>query len=81
MHGNVMEWTLDAYSESGYKHLEGKSWWALRRTNWPKELINRVLRGGSFEYDAKYSRSAARVASDDYKWYDTDPNTPKSPGG
>jgi formylglycine-generating enzyme len=81
MHGNAMEWTLDAYNKDGdaYKHLVGKQLVGIAATNWPKELFPRVLRGGSFEYDANRARSAAREASDDYKWYDTDPNTPKSP--
>jgi sulfatase modifying factor 1 len=80
MHGNVLEWTLDAYTKDGYKHLDGaKPGVGLALTNWPKELFPRVLRGGSFEFDPPLARSAARLASDDEKWYDTDPNRPKSP--
>ncbi len=82
MHGNVMEWTLDAFTKDGYKRLEGaKPGVGLALTNWPKELYPRVLRGGSFEFDPALARSASRIPSDDEKWYDTDPNRPKSPGG
>jgi sulfatase modifying factor 1 len=80
MHGNVMEWTLDAYAKQGYKHLTGKQpGRGLALTLWPTEQFPRVLRGGTFEFDAELARSAARVASDDDKWYDCDPQTPKSP--
>ncbi|MGC4006443.1 MAG: formylglycine-generating enzyme family protein [Pirellulales bacterium] len=79
MHGNVMEWTLDAYAADAYAKLAKNTGKGLALTNWPTELFPRVLRGGSFEFDAGVARSAARFQSDDEKWHDTDPNRPKSP--
>jgi formylglycine-generating enzyme required for sulfatase activity len=78
MHGNVMEWTLDAYTADGYKHLSQPGT-GLALTNWPTKLYPRVLRGGSFEFDPPRARSAARIPSHDKDWHDTDPNRPKSP--
>ncbi|MDX1963608.1 MAG: SUMF1/EgtB/PvdO family nonheme iron enzyme [Pirellulales bacterium] len=78
MHGNVLEWTLDAYTPAGYDAaVQAPA--GLAATNWPKQLFPRVLRGGSFEFSADRARSAARTPSDDKTWYDTDPNRPKSP--
>ncbi len=80
MHGNMMEWTLDAHTKDGYKRLaEGKPGVGFALTNWPTELFPRVLRGGTFEFDPELARSAARKASNDEKWYNEDPNRPKSP--
>lgn len=78
MHGNVMEWTLDAFTPDGYKEPPN-SGVGLALTNWPTKLYPRVLRGGSFEFDPERARSAARIPSNDKDWFDTDPNRPKSP--
>lgn len=82
MHGNVLEWTLDAHAKQGYERLVD---FHLKRrdeqqalTNWPKAIYPRVVRGGCFEFDVPLARSAARLASD-IAWQDTDPNIPKSP--
>jgi formylglycine-generating enzyme required for sulfatase activity len=79
MHGNVMEWTLDAHSPDGYQRLAGKAKMKPELTNWPTKPYPRVLRGGSFEFKADRARSAARFASDDGKLHDGDPASPRSP--
>ena len=80
MHGNVMEWVIDGYSEDGYAHAadqQGKS--ALEAVKWPDSFDNRVVRGGSFQDFAEQLRSAARLASQDEDWKAEDPNIPLSP--
>ena len=57
MHGNVMEWCLDAY-RPGYDHLAAEN---PRVT--PTQRYGRVIRGGSWYDSAEYSRSAARSCS------------------
>jgi formylglycine-generating enzyme required for sulfatase activity len=55
MHGNVWEWVEDDWHES-YKGApnDGSAW-----TDKPRGSY-RVLRGGSWFYDARYCRSARR---------------------
>ncbi|MGC4005005.1 MAG: formylglycine-generating enzyme family protein [Pirellulales bacterium] len=77
MHGNVMEWTLDAYRADDYAKLPTGAGLAL--TRWPKELFPRTLRGGSFEFSARVARSAARFASEEEQWRKRDPNLPRGP--
>jgi len=80
MHGNVSEWVIDAYDEAGYDHLEaGKTFAAADAVRTTEKLFPRTLRGGNWDDDADRCRSAARLGSDDYTWYETDPNIPKSP--
>ena len=79
MHGNVMEWTLDAYTKDGYQRLADKRPLKVELTNWPTKLFPRVLRGGSFEFTVGNARSASRFASNDEKLLDTDANRPHSP--
>ncbi len=81
MHGNVMEWTVDGYSEEGYKHAADKKqpMSFLETVFWPDSPENRVVRGGSFQDEALLLRSAARVASQDEEWKSEDPNVPLSP--
>jgi formylglycine-generating enzyme required for sulfatase activity len=81
MHGSVMEWVIDGHLEDGYRALAGKPA-PIPFTDaiiWPKELSNRVVRGGGWEDAPEKLRSAARLASDDASWKSTDPNIPKSP--
>lgn len=57
MHGNVCEWCsdwhhLDYYPKSPVDDPPGPTWG-----------YNRVVRGGSWKYDAKYCRSADRMGS------------------
>lgn len=81
MHGSVMEWCIDGHPEGGYSAL-AKMKQPIHFTEaiqWPQELSNRILRGGSWEDEPAKLRSAARLASDDEEWKITDPNIPKSP--
>lgn len=73
MHGNVAEWTYDQYSKEFY----AKSANAKNPVAVPDQLYPLVVRGGSYEDDAKYLRSAARSASDP-AWKQIDPQIPKS---
>jgi formylglycine-generating enzyme required for sulfatase activity len=79
MHGNVAEWTVDAYSEDGYKVFEGKKLDSLSVVKWPTAAYPRTVRGGSWENDAEQVRSASRLGSNDEEWKDQDPNIPLSP--
>jgi formylglycine-generating enzyme required for sulfatase activity len=79
VHGNVGEWVLDAYSEDGYKRLEGKTTKAADAVNWPTKLYPRVVRGGTWDFDPEECRSAARLPSSDDEWRREDPNFPQSP--
>lgn len=81
MHGGVMEWCIDGHPDDGYAALAKKPQPVhfTEAIQWPTELNNRVLRGGSWEDEPAQLRSAARLASDDEEWKVTDPNIPKSP--
>lgn len=81
MHGNVSEWTVNAYSKDGYhwiQSIEGRAVNALDTILWPKEPFPCVARGGNAQDDAIALRSAARLASD-IEWRDGDPDFPPSP--
>jgi formylglycine-generating enzyme required for sulfatase activity len=79
MHGNVAEWVLDAYQETGYQHWADRKDLQADEFAKSEKLFPRVVRGGSFEMEAEECRSAARLASDDKGWKESDPNYPKSP--
>ncbi len=79
MHGNVAEWTVGQYTESGYGWLADKSVKAVDAVQWPTTSSPCVVRGGSWEMDPPDLRSASRLASDDEQWKEEDPNFPKSP--
>jgi formylglycine-generating enzyme required for sulfatase activity len=66
MHGNVMEWTLDAYAP--YKGLA----WAKATEPYPH-----AVRGGSWADPAAALPCSARVGSDP-SWKQQDPQLPKS---
>ncbi|MFS4415455.1 formylglycine-generating enzyme family protein [Maribacter sp. 2307ULW6-5] len=74
MHGNVAEWTLDQYRPTAYKDRgkDVRNPWERPKTEYPK-----VVRGGSYDDDPEYLRSAARTASAE-KWKMRDPQFPKS---
>lgn len=76
MHGNVMEWTLDALSADFYAESAKQSP-AILPFNMPTKLYPHAVRGGSWEDDPSLLRSAARVASDK-DWKIQDPQIPKS---
>ena len=81
MYGNVMEWCVDFYDANAYAKFAGNAvdardavvWAGLTATPYP-----RVLRGGGYESEAEWCRSAARMASDK-RMNQIDPNIPKSP--
>ena len=74
MHGNVAEWTLDAYDESTYGDRN-------KKTNnpyvSPTKTYPRAVRGGSWMDSADRLRSAARKGSSK-KWKKRDPQIPQS---
>lgn len=79
MHGNVAEWTVNAYTDNGYASVAGNSKVnATELVSWPTASSPCVVRGGSWEMDPKDLRSASRLASSD-KWKDNDPCFPQSP--
>lgn len=81
MHGNVMEWTINGYTEEGYAALAGKPQPLsnLDTITWSESFDNRVVRGGSWQDEAEQVRSASRLASADEDWKGEDPNFPLSP--
>jgi sulfatase modifying factor 1 len=79
MHGNVAEWVLDELLSDGYSRFEGKSYSAADAVVWPKKEYPRVVKGGSWDSDAKDCRAAARLGSHDVDWKGEDPNLPLSP--
>lgn len=80
MHGNVGEWTLDAYTADHYAKFAGRKVDAEELVNWPTKLYPRVIRGGSwYDEDPALLRSAVRRGSNDDEWRSYDPNRPKSP--
>ena len=79
MHGNVAEWVLDELLDDGYQRFADKTLTVAEATVWPKKLFPRVVRGGSWQDEAKACRSAARMGSSDDEWRLEDPNLPLSP--
>lgn len=81
MHGNVMEWVIDSYTESGYaaKAENGQPLSVEAAVQWPESYDNRAVRGGSFQDDPEQLRSGARFGSEDDDWKNEDPNVPLSP--
>ncbi|HBE68839.1 MAG TPA: transcriptional regulator, partial [Planctomycetaceae bacterium] len=81
MHGNVMEWAIDGYTDDGYASLSEKEQplAALDTIRWAESYDNRVVRGGSFQDDPEQLRAAAKLTSDDDNWREDDPNSPLSP--
>jgi formylglycine-generating enzyme required for sulfatase activity len=76
MHGNAAEWVLDYHQKyvPSEKILNAATDWVKTETVDP-----RVVRGGSWEFEAQECRSASRLPSDTDEWRTTDPNLPKSP--
>ncbi|MEP3482191.1 MAG: formylglycine-generating enzyme family protein [Fuerstiella sp.] len=79
MHGNVAEWVLDNLEpyEVTDKVFDGATWVTK------PDLDPRVVRGGSWEFEAYQCRCASRLGSDssqdEWGWREYDPNTPASP--
>jgi sulfatase modifying factor 1 len=74
LYGNVAEWTYDQYIP-GFYGLPGAS--LPNPAAQPEKLYSHVIRGGSYDDEAKELRSAARLASDP-AWKQLDPQIPKS---
>ncbi len=79
IHGNVAEWVIDQMLEDGYEKFEGKSLKAADAIVWPTQLVQRVVKGGSWEDDPENCRTAFRLASEEEPWKLEDPNLPYSP--
>lgn len=81
MHGNVMEWAIDNYTDEGYAAIadEPQPLSVKAAIQWPDSFDGRVVRGGSFQDDPERVRSAARIGSEDEDWKGEDPNFPLSP--
>lgn len=74
MYGNVAEWTLDQYIPEAYKNRKTT---AQNPIEFPVKEYPRSVRGGSYDDDAQYLRSAARLGSTE-NWKMRDPQFPKS---
>jgi len=80
MHGNVAEWTVNAYTADGYQSLVGKTGLtAIDTVTWPTRSSPCVVRGGSWEMEPEELRATVRLASNDKEWKEEDPNFPRSP--
>lgn len=75
MHGNVAEWVLDQHDPAGYPPLTGLNTKDPLVT--PKTLYPRVVRGGGWNQDAEWLRSASREGSTE-DWIAQDPQEPVS---
>lgn len=74
MHGNVMEWTADRYTEDYFDQIRANPVDPFLR---PTKLYPRSVRGGGWEDEAEQLRSAYRRGSD-ASWKIQDPQLPKS---
>lgn len=72
MHGNVAEWTLDEYKADALATTGNTNPWVQ-----PTVIHPRVVKGGSWDDDAKDLRSSARYASS-IGLQKSDPQIPKS---
>lgn len=82
MHGNVMEWVVDQYTEDGFAALADKTQpLSLPESiQWPTNVDRRGLRGGSWQDFAEDCRCSKRMGSgDEEEWKELDPNLPLSP--
>ncbi len=79
MHGNIWEWTIDAYTEDGFEAIGSGPVGAEKAIQWPTLAYPRCVRGGGWQDPAERCRSAARMGSEDEDWKDEDPNVPLSP--
>lgn len=75
MYGNVAEWTLDQYQEDFllvYQEAMATNPWRI-----PQKVHPRTVRGGTYDDDPAFMRSAERLRSS-LKWKERDPQFPKS---
>ncbi len=73
MHGNVLEWTLDAHRPDYSATPDG----AANPLSTSPKRYPRIARGGSWETGPEQLRSASRTISEP-TWKTTDPQVPKS---
>ena len=76
IYGNVAEWTLDQHSADWYARL-AEELASVNPFHQPTLRYPRVVRGGSWDDDAKFCRSAARRPSSS-EWKAQDDQLPKS---
>jgi len=74
MQGNVLEYCSDFYAENAYT----KTGTTVTNPKGPESGEEHVVRGGSYSFDAKDLRSAARGLTQTNDWLKTDPQQPKS---
>lgn len=74
MHGNVMEWTTDAYSPDYFEKIANQTENPFLK---PDRLYPRTVRGGGWDDDPEQTRSAFRRGSAP-EWKQQDPQLPKS---
>ena len=74
LHGNVAEWTLDAYAD--YAAL-GEGELLIDPIAWPAREFPRSVRGGSWQDEPAALRCAARRGSE-FSWKRMDPQIPQS---
>jgi len=72
MHGNVMEWCVEGFTEDHSARADAVNPWHR-----PTKPYPHVARGGSYDDPADWLRSGARQPSD-RSWKMTDPQLPKS---
>lgn len=79
IYGNVCEWTLDQYADSTYKTWAANAAQGVLGNQWvpSKTPYPHVARGGTYDDDAEFLRSASRRASEP-AWKQQDPQLPKS---
>ncbi len=77
LYGNVAEWTLDSYQTKAYSSRAGKTLSVAEAVIWPEKMWPTVVRGGSWQDDPRFCRSAARIPST-RNWQKRDPQIPKS---
>ncbi|MFW5726157.1 MAG: SUMF1/EgtB/PvdO family nonheme iron enzyme [Bacteroidota bacterium] len=76
MNGNVWEFVSDYYAADAFaQYPEGQ---VVKDPTGPTAGTERVIRGGAFNSDAFFVRSATRAATQHDKWLITDPQIPKS---
>ncbi|MEM6687966.1 MAG: formylglycine-generating enzyme family protein [Planctomycetota bacterium] len=74
MHGNVMEWVADAFVPDYFDRIKQHPKDPYVR---PERLYPRSARGGGWDDDPEWLRSAARRGSNP-EWKDQDPQLPRS---
>lgn len=77
MHGNVAEWTADAYGKDFYATLAPGPVTAPQNEPHDTSIYGRVVRGGSWDDEPVKLRSAARLPSVE-AWSRRDPQNPQS---